>query len=119
MFPRLNESLLGSMLAEAFASSIVENLHKDNPEVMNQFFRSLSKYRYSMQGRKNEFITETSVADALRKNKSDKVLKIWMKGPKIAFFSVADTLVDTEFNWNGKLLVQPETTVRYSATKKL
>lgn len=98
----LQTGFLSDMLAEAFASTIVANLHKDNPEVMNQFFRSLSKYRYSMQGCKDEFITETTVADALKKNKSDQILKIWMKGNKIGFFSVANTVIDTDFNWRGK-----------------
>lgn len=98
----LQTGFLSTMLAEAFASTIVANLHKDNPDTMNQFFRSLAKYKYSMQGCKDEFITETTVSDALKKNKSDKVLKIWMKGNKIGFFSVANTVIDSDFNWNGK-----------------
>ena len=102
----LNESnafmVLDCMLNEAFSSNIIANLHKDNPDVMNQFFRSLAKYRYSVQGLADDFITEVSVTDALRKNKSDQILKIWMKGPKIGFFSVANTVIDVNFNWNGK-----------------
>lgn len=90
------------MLNEAFSSNIMAELHKNNPETMNQFFRSLAKFRYSVQGLKDEFISKISVSDALAKNKSDKILKIWMKGPKVAFFSVANTVIDTEFNWNGK-----------------
>ena len=94
--------ILDCMLNEAFSSNIMAELHKNNPETMNQFFRSLAKFRYSVQGLKDEFITKTSVSVALAKNKSDKILKIWMKGPKVAFFSVANTVIDTEFNWNGK-----------------
>lgn len=86
------------MLNEAFSSNIMAELHKNNPETMNQFFRSLAKFRYSVQGLKDEFISKISVSDALAKNKSDKILKIWMKGPKVAFFSVANTVIDTEFN---------------------
>lgn len=93
---------LDCMLNEAFSSIIIAELHKNNPETMNQFFRSLAKFRYSVQGLKDEFITKTTVTEALAKNKSDKILKIWMKGPKVAFFSVANTVIDTEFNWNGK-----------------
>lgn len=94
--------VLDCMLNEAFSSNIIAELHKNNPETMNQFFRSLAKFRYSVQGLKDEFITKTSVSEALAKNKSDKILKIWMKGPKVAFFSVANTVIDTEFNWNGR-----------------
>lgn len=90
------------VLNEAFSSNIMAELHKNNPETMNQFFRSLAKFRYSVQGLQDEFITKISVSDALAKNKSDKILKIWMKGPKVAFFSVANTVIDTEFNWNGR-----------------
>lgn len=90
------------MLNEAFSSNIMAELHKNNPETMNQFFRSLAKFRYSVQGLNDEFISKISVSDALTKNKSDKILKIWMKGPKVAFFSVANTVIDTEFNWNGR-----------------
>lgn len=93
---------LDCMLNEAFSSNIMAELHKNNPETMNQFFRSLAKFRYSVQGLKDEFISKISVTEALAKNKSDKILKIWMKGPKVAFFSVANTVIDTEFNWNGK-----------------
>lgn len=94
--------LISHALNEAFSSAIIANLHKNNPDTMNQFFRSLAKFRYSAQGLKDEFITMMTVSDALKKNKSDQILKIWMKGDTIAFFSIANTVIDVNFNWNTK-----------------
>ena len=87
---------------EAFSSNIIANLHKSNSEVMNQFFRSLAKYRYSINGLKDDFITEsTDVSNAL-KRKSNDIVKFWMIGDKIAAISCGNALVDDMFNWVSK-----------------
>lgn len=100
---KLNESCVPFIHAinEAFSSTIMANMHKDNSEVMNQFFRSLAKYRYSVNGLKDDFITRTDIASAL-KNKNKDIVKFWMVGQKVAAITVGNALVDEMFNWVSK-----------------
>lgn len=98
----LNTRRLSGMLAEALKSNIVANLFKNNSMLMNLMQKSLSKEKYSIQGLADEYITEMPANAGLAKVTADKVLKIWMHGENIAFFSVGNlqTVVnDANINW--------------------
>jgi hypothetical protein len=100
---RMNESF---KLNEAFSSSIISSLYTNaaNKQLLNQVFRTLLKRRYSINGMTDQSVLSRTPEGAYKYKgeEGDKYLKLWCKNGKIVLVTWANTMIDTNFNWDAK-----------------